>query len=591
KGNEKRIRLQQISLDDFENPELGSFTTSPIEGYNIKKENKPLFKKAYSLLAEFREGNIPTHNVFDIKKMATFLALKDLFGAMEVDHNDLRFYYNPVTSKLEPIGFDTHCSHEPINSLISSMDKGIERFHNKREDEFPNFVSLLFDDPILSKEYVNQLSRISKNNYLDNILKPIKKELEFQQDILESEFPFQAKINYNTFKQNQAFIHSILSANKHLQANYISKGKSSIKIEFANTQALPLMITGILYKEVFYPLNSSFYLKGKSISNQLIFHDLKFPLKQEDVKTKDLFITYNVSGLTKVYTSPIGKFEHIKESYVENDLLTMNANHLEFNFIKEQNDTIFFHEKNCEISKNLILPSNRIVVIPANTDIDLTKNSKIVSYSPMIISNSTFHSSDKTGQGIIVLNTNLSSYTSNLKNTSFTSLQNLRHNRWSVPASITFYQSDVTIDNCSFSNNILGDDYINIFRSSFKINNCTFSNTLSDAIDVDFSKGEINDCTFNLCGNDAIDASGSEISINSIVAHKIEDKVISAGEKSTLNCSNITVTNSEIAFTSKDNSTLIVNNSSVSDCGVVFVAFRKKYKYKSASIKATNIKH
>ena len=31
------------------NMELGSFSTSPIEGYNIKSENKPLYKKSYSI--------------------------------------------------------------------------------------------------------------------------------------------------------------------------------------------------------------------------------------------------------------------------------------------------------------------------------------------------------------------------------------------------------------------------------------------------------------------------------------------------------------------------------------------------------------
>lgn len=591
KGNQKRFRLQQMNLFNLENPELGSFTTSPIEGYNIKKENRPLFKKAYSLLAQFREGDIAAHKVFDLKKMATYLALKDLFGSMEVDHNDLRFYYNPITSKLEPIGFDTHCSHEPINRLISSINKGIERIYSKQEDGFPNFVSLLFDDPLFSVEYVHQLSRVSGSNYLDSITKPIQEELETQQNILASEFPYQAKVNYNSFKQNQVFINSILDASKHLQANWIKKGKASVKIEFANTQALPLMITGLNYEGKNYPLNSYFYIKGKSISNQLTFHDLKFPIEQDDIKTKKIFITYNIIGQTKEYLSPVGKFEHIKESYVTDDLLSLDANYLNFPFIKERNDTIFFQEQTSVINKNLIIPSNKIVIIKSNSTIDLINNSKIISYSPFIISNSTIHSSDKTGQGIIVLNTNNSIYSSSIQNTKFASLKNLQHNRWGVPAAITFYQSNVYINDCVFSDNIDGDDYLNLFRSSFKVNNSVFSNTLSDAIDIDFSKGEISNCTFNNCGNDAIDASGSEISINNIIANNVEDKVISAGEKSNLSCSALSITNSAIAFTSKDNSTLTVTNSSISDCEVIYVAFKKKYKYKSASIIAAEVKH
>lgn len=591
KGNEKRSKLQQMSLLNIENPELGSFTTSPIEGYNIKKENKALFKKAYSLLAQFREGDIATHNIFDLKKMATYLALKDLFGSMEVDHNDLRVYYNPVTSKLEPIGFDTHCSHEPINHLVSSIDKGIERLYNKREDEFPNFVSLLFNDPLFSKEYVQQLVRISKSNYLDEITKPIQAGLTLQQNILESEYSYLAKVNFNSFKKNQAFINSILDASTHIQANRINKGNRSVKIEFANTQALPLMITGLSYEGKHYPLQSPFYVKGKSISGQLIFYDVNFTIDQEEFKTKKLLVTYNVIGLVKEHTASVSKFEHIKESYVADDLLSMEANYSNFPFITEQNDTLYFKKQKSVISENLIIPANKIVVIQPNSTIDLINSAKIVSYSPLLISSSTILSSDKTGQGIIVLNTNNSNYSSAINNTQFSALQNLQHNRWSVPASITFYQSDVVISDCTFSENIVGDDYLNIFRSSFKVNNSTFLNTLSDAIDIDFSKGSITNCTFNNCGNDAIDASGSEIEINNIVANNIEDKVISAGEKSMLSCYSINITNAEIAFTSKDNSILTVSNSSVSDCGVVYVAFKKKYKYKSAKIRANNVKH
>ena len=53
--------------------------------------------------------------------------------------------------------------------------------------------------------------------------------------------------------------------------------------------------------------------------------------------------------------------------------------------------------------------------------------------------------------------------------------------------SINFYQSDVRIKNSKFSENIIGDDYLNIIRSNFVIKNCIFQDVNSDAIDIDFS--------------------------------------------------------------------------------------------------------
>ena len=66
-------------------------------------------KTAISLLSEFRAGKLDACQVFDCDQLALSLALADLFGAEHATKwMNRRFYYNPITSKIEPIGFDAN---------------------------------------------------------------------------------------------------------------------------------------------------------------------------------------------------------------------------------------------------------------------------------------------------------------------------------------------------------------------------------------------------------------------------------------------------------------------------------------------------
>lgn len=65
------------------------------------------FKRIHQLLQEYRKGQREPKDVFDLDKMAQYLALNHVFGAYHSHYwHNMRMYYNPITAKLEPIGFD-----------------------------------------------------------------------------------------------------------------------------------------------------------------------------------------------------------------------------------------------------------------------------------------------------------------------------------------------------------------------------------------------------------------------------------------------------------------------------------------------------
>ncbi len=174
-----------------------------------------------------------------------------------------------------------------------------------------------------------------------------------------------------------------------------------------------------------------------------------------------------------------------------------------------------------------------------------------------------------------------------LKNIDFFGFSNLEENKLNhyLPSAITFYKTNVSIDNCSFNENRRGDDYINFFEcDTVIVKNSKFDNILADAIDSDFSNFRIYNTSFSNIGNDGIDASGSFGEIIDVSFNKVYDKAISGGELSELYFEKSSIINSEIGIVSKDGCILNFRDIEFSNNKLNVTAFTKKIEYPKAQI-------
>ena len=167
--------------------------------------------------------------------------------------------------------------------------------------------------------------------------------------------------------------------------------------------------------------------------------------------------------------------------------------------IDSLNKVIYLTKGNYTINSPTIIPKGWNLKIEAGTSINQINNSFIISYSPVFFNGKKempikISSTDKTGMGLVVLNTE---HESVIEHVIFNEQQSPTVNNWTLTGAITFYESDVTLNYCSFNNN-LSEDGLNIIRSKFNLKNCSFTNTLSDAFDADFCNGKISSCSLNL---------------------------------------------------------------------------------------------
>ena len=579
---------------------------SEINTYSKVEDNSLLMKQyntARTLLELYREQKLSADKVFDLEKFAKFFAIIDLTGNYHATAlYNIKFYYNPITSLLEPIGYDNGW-YIKMNrgKTILGANKIIEDSLRTTNYNF-NWINSFFYDKEFYSLYMEEINRLCEANFLDSFFSTIENDFNEKLSFLHKSYPW-----YNhdgeyerisILNDNAKYIRQLLSIEKSLNVycENFDYEKDSLYLQIANIFHFPVEIINVIYKDkiVFKPTKNiilqPLISKNPKYENYILSSENKIDTNQFDPDL--LILNYRIFGQEKVLSEKINLFVYKVSHFLEIDFIRQQPNYLEFDFISvnEEEKKIKFKNKSIQLEKNLIIPKGYTVYAKSGTKIDLINSSKILTYSPIFFQGNEelpieIFSSDSTGQGFIVMN---AKQQSTLNYVYFNTLSSPSQADWSLPSSVTFYESPVVISFCRFTNNF-SEDALNIFRSDFSIDNTFFTNTYSDAFDADFSEGTISDCDFINLGNDGIDVSGGLIEISNVNIENAGDKGVSAGENSKININNLKCINSEIAVASKDKSTININNITISDCKIGFTAFQKKPEFDIATINVWNL--
>ncbi len=541
-------------------------TLSNIDCFNTKSTlNNELknaeFEKARNLMNAFRQGKIKADDVFDVKQIIKLAAIIDLTGGHHAySLHNMRFYYNPITEKLEPIAYDASTSSYPIKKLT---------YNN----------NLFKNDPLKEnikniKLYIQELTKVSNEEYLKEI---VNKYSNLIQD-------------YDILVENQKFIRSKLNPKKAIQTYAQKYENNSLILRIKNIQEFPIQVLSLYYNDVKI---SEYQNKTRILWKQKDFEEYKFIMpdnfKFNYANLKKLKISYRIIGSNNKLNDSIYPYSTYNNN-ISN--LIKKPNYKEFNFlsINENKSTILIKSGNHKLNKTLILPSNYTVYCFGNTTIDLINHSKIVSYAKQLIFKGTKEnpiyiiSSDQTGEGLNIINNYKQSL---IENTIFYNLTNNKNKGTKISGSITIYESPINIINSKFIN-LKSDDGVNIVRSKVYIKDSTFLNIDGDCFDGDFIEGIIKDSKIKNCKGDGIDLSGSIAELNNNNITKVNDKGISIGEATITTISNNNIQKSFIGIASKDKSITIIKYSTINQTVYDLAVYQKKSEYGPSSISVYN---
>ncbi len=580
RGN--RQGVQPYNVDGaFWSAFIDGVQTGGIEPGSSEEE---LYLKAQSLLEAFRLGLLPAADVFDLETMATGLAMKALFGAYEFDWKDLKLYYNPILGRLEPIVAEVH--HRPVLAVPGWW------LNDGNRPYMESFTRKLFADEAFFEEYIRALDRLSRPEYLQQLISRHAKGLEENLNILHRDYP-RYEFSPKTLIQIQKQIRALLEPLRGLHAYYSQAADGQVVLELGSMQHFPLEILRVTTADgESLSISERTILPGKRALDPVSYRAAVFDLPQSsrwtESSSRGMTLFFRLLGTEREFEVEVFPWPHLRQDLVFGDPIRTKKDLHGYPFlvVDDEAKKIRFLPGRWEIRETLILPAGYRVEGGPNLQLNLHDGASIVSHSSLSFvgqedSPVLIESLDGSGGGLAVIRAEGQSLFDHviMRNLSAPS-----EGGWELSGAVTFYESDVTFLRSTFAKNLAGDDLVNLVRSEFRIEDCQFLDGLADALDADFSKGVLLRTRFEKTGNDAIDTSGSQVRLRKVSIEGAGDKALSFGEGSVIEGVLLKISGVRVAVASKDLSVVRLRRLQIVGASIGLAAYAKKPEFGPGSL-------
>ncbi|MCB9298876.1 MAG: CotH kinase family protein [Lewinellaceae bacterium] len=545
---------------------------------------------------DLRAGLLTVDQFFDLEKMGKLFAVADLMNQQHpVLRENLSFYFNPQTGRAEPVPCE-------FNNLNNSRNRAFSSTVGKPKPESP-WHHTLAQDPLLQqiighydfkRAYLREAEELTREDFIENLLLDNGGKVNVLLNRVYKNWPGH-DLPTASLPGNQRYLRFVLFPDEGEVTAYFNRAEDGfLEVSLLNQQDVPLEVGYLGWRDtvIFQPAQPITLEGGKGQPKAYRFQ-VPPQAAWADSMLAELKVYFNLPGLTGKRSALVFPWAYEERRAHNGNPIVRPANHHTFAFVEEVPETnvITIPKGNWTLSRDLVIPAGRRLEVEAGARIDMVNQAKVICYSPVYFMGTEqdsilVHSSDRTAQGWIIF---CAKERSLLEYTTFDHLNCSKENGWGVSGAVVFYEAPVDFNAVAFIGNQVGDDFLNVIRADFTMENSLFRDINADAFDCDFCTGTVSHSSFIDVGNDGIDVSGTEITVSHVSLVRIGDKGLSAGEGSNMTARHITIADSEIGFTSKDRSHLIISDSKVANTRIGITIFMKKSEYGPAYVQADGV--
>lgn len=561
---------------------------------------------AIEMLSSFNQGLLPGEEVFDLELWGKYFALTDLWGAgHSTSWINLRFYYNPVTSLLEPVVFD---------ALPLEPSATRERLAFPFAEQ--GYIQQIFRLPAIQASYVSNLERITSPAYLANLEDIYGAEMDRFHAILTGylergvlgDIP---PLPWEELRMRAAILARNLRSPQPIQGSFQIvqiDNRDTLRIELTNLMVLPVELQTLSIDGESLAIDPS-WCPTSGCQDQLL--DPGAGLVAREYTSLTLLIPLDdlASELSAEPSLSIGAVLFGGSTATENPL---TANYqpagiaegprprtsLDYAlqvhpFLQETVDgSLAVEPGSWEVYGDLIIPEGLDLAIPAGTTLRFGPGAILLVTGSLDLHGVPDHPVTLTSRaaswgGIAVLGnqSTQSSWTDAIvENTS-----GIIRGGWVLTGGITFYEHKLSLTRITITGST-AEDSLNAIRSEIAFDDILIKDAASDAFDGDFIRGTITNSRLENVAGDGLDFSGSTVAITATNFRAIGDKAVSVGEHSLVSITDCTIHSTNIGVASKDLSEVTVDSVEISGAKVAgLAAYQKKAQYGPASLSAERI--
>ncbi|MDA7470783.1 hypothetical protein N8937_03200 [Candidatus Pelagibacter ubique] len=551
---------------------VGAFKESPAlisvynkNFWNRSEYNKEILSQSTLILENFLKDDKIFDKYVDIKKWAKFFAIADLTRSYHgtVKHS-VRYFFNPVTSKIEPIPFDGHIGTGDFESfyLLDFL-----------KEETKGCYWICYDKPFFQKffrridgtlrsdfieTYLTTLKKISKSEYLDDFFNQHNDYIKMMNSLFYRENSKKDLIFYKSISRYFFDTSFYYSRSKEIRNRLKSQSlKDPYKIIYSGTEnnykfinrknGIPVFLKSINCKDA----NQKFL---DYIVNKYYYFDEILRLKNDLNCRYATFV--DLENNDKIIEIDIYKKKSINQKFFLD------------NYVKISNEKII--DKSLILKGDLYFDQNSKLVIKDNVKINLNGYNILIN-GEFFFNGKLDKNIEIEGPGSLIFN-----YAEGeIENAKFKNLTLPNLFGYTLYSGINFLNSNISLKNIEISN-ISTEDAVNFVSSNVKIDNIFFSNIEFDALDSDFSNLDFKKIECFNVKNDCLDTSSSIVNGIQILANKIGDKALSLGEQSEVNIKDVEIDNSHLGLAAKDGSKVKIESIILNDLKFDIAIYKKK---------------
>jgi len=556
---------------------------------------------AAGLLRGFTTGELSAPEVFDMERTGTFLALSDLWNALHgLTWHNLRYYFNPVTSRLEPIAFD----NDPLSPVLDAGKVGLTLVHFNH-------------DAYLQAAYARALWEISQPGYIDDLEARLAADYARLYAALEPEFgadvlaaPWDALRRRADLNRQRLTPIQTTYAYRMRATDVSATGLPSdtLMLEVGNLMDLPVEIVAIRVDNVEIPASAAWVdaaslpyvvpplpaapdlLALRALSADaaaLPYVRLTLPLTATfDAKIE---LHARVWGLTQTIAQPVLPSYALPLTEGPRPPAPTRAEALRRHpYLEpaEEAGWLTIPPGTWDISGTLVLPPGYGLHLGPGTTLRFGAEDFLLASGPLYFQGTAeapvlLQPQGEIWLGVIVLDAGAPSL---WEHVTVERTDAIARDGWMFTGAVTFHRSPVRISHGRFLGT-RAEDALNIIRTHFELVDCEFADTASDAFDGDFTVGVVERCVFRNVAADGVDISGSDVTVRNTRFYNLGDKALSVGEASRMVAEDIWVDTADFALASKDGSHLEAARVTVRNIEIaVLAAFTKKPAYGPATM-------
>ena len=583
-------------FNDYRFAPVDAFQSSRIQKSATLKSN---YQVAAGLLRSFAEGRLPPSTVFDAELMGRYLAVAELFGSWHgIRWHNLRFYYNPQTSLLEPMPFD----------MSSTLKWG--SFVTRGEQ----IVRDILSDAKINRSFRKQLKSLINGVRSGEVTKLLKEAEARHLPRLQTEYLLHGAYPLSRLQKRASLLEERLLGDKGaapvrshqllFAREFVERGERVLSL--TNAMTLPVKVKRVyLAKCVGAAPARTEVLDAARLPVTLPAANpdgrpagVKLRLNEGLGRNCTMMVESHLAGSDRIRTVMVDPdTAPIKASPIPTSTVSATLSGRDFITYHRGDRTLRIASGTHTVGRDLVVPDGVTLKVGPGTTLRFAPGAAIVSHGPLAFKGTadspiTLRPVDgnKGWQGIAVMRAGARSQFRHVRVIHTTGVAKPG---WVLTGGVTFYESDVDIVGTTFRGHN-GEDALNTVRSDYVVDRTTFDTTLSDAFDSDFSTGKITNSTFinigTAGGGDAVDTSGSTVEITDSKFRQVSDKSISVGEASNVTVSGIDIDDTGTGLASKDRSTLKATKVTIKGAKfAALTAYIKKPEYGGATIIADNI--